>query len=48
MMLLCSDHPDSIREVGASCDVVERTYQAMIAAFIDLELAVHDGMPGDA
>lgn len=26
----------------ASPDVVERTYRAMIAAFIDLELAVHE------
>jgi len=28
-------------EVGASPDVVERTYQALIAAFIDLELESH-------
>lgn len=28
-------------QVGASPEVVERTYQAMIAAFIDLELGVH-------
>ena len=28
-------------EAGASPDVVERTYRAMIAAFIDLELAHH-------
>lgn len=27
---------------GASPDVVERTYRAMIAAFIDLEIEVHD------
>lgn len=26
---------------GASPDVVERTYRAMIAAFVDLELGVH-------
>jgi isochorismate pyruvate lyase len=30
-------------EVGASPDVAERTYRAMIAAFIDLELTtLHD------
>lgn len=28
-------------EAGASPDVVERTYRAMIAAFIDLELEEH-------
>lgn len=28
-------------ERGASPDVVERTYRAMIAAFVDLELGVH-------
>jgi len=28
-------------DLGASPAVVERTYRAMIAAFIDLELAVH-------
>ncbi|MCA0380408.1 MAG: chorismate mutase [Actinobacteria bacterium] len=28
-------------EVGASPDVVERTYRALIAAFIDLELERH-------
>ncbi|MBF9128926.1 chorismate mutase [Plantactinospora sp. S1510] len=28
-------------ETGASPEVVERTYRAMIGAFIDLELAVH-------
>lgn len=28
---------------GASEEVVERTYRAMIGAFIDLELSVHDG-----
>jgi isochorismate pyruvate lyase len=28
-------------ELGASPAVVERTYRAMIAAFIDLELGVH-------
>lgn len=27
---------------GAAPDVVERTYRAMIAAFIDLELSVHE------
>ncbi|NQX36451.1 chorismate mutase [Herbiconiux sp. VKM Ac-2851] len=30
-------------EVGASPEVVEQTYRAMISAFIDLELTVHDG-----
>lgn len=29
-------------EKGASPDVVERTYRAMIAAFIDVELGVHN------
>lgn len=29
------------REVGASPDVVDRTYRAMISAFIDLEMTVH-------
>ncbi|GAA3892109.1 hypothetical protein GCM10022381_37290 [Leifsonia kafniensis] len=29
-------------EAGASADVVETTYRAMIAAFIDLELSVHE------
>jgi isochorismate pyruvate lyase len=29
-------------EAGASPEVVERTYRAMIAAFIDLELTVHE------
>jgi isochorismate pyruvate lyase len=29
-------------EAGADPGVVERTYRAMIAAFIDLELSVHD------
>ncbi|HEY8588709.1 MAG TPA: chorismate mutase [Naasia sp.] len=28
-------------DAGASADVVERTYRAMIAAFIEHELAVH-------
>ena len=28
---------------GASPDVVERTYRAMISAFVDLELEVHEG-----
>ena len=28
-------------QAGASPDVVERTYRAMIAAFVDLELIVH-------
>lgn len=28
-------------EAGASPDVVDRTYRAMIASFIDLELGVH-------
>ncbi|MBB6405175.1 chorismate mutase [Arthrobacter sp. AZCC_0090] len=31
---------------GASLDVVERTYRAMIAAFIDLELSVHETYKG--
>ena len=31
-------------ESGASPDVVERVYRAMIGAFIDLELAEHRGM----
>lgn len=30
---------------GASADVVEATYRAMIGAFVDLELGVHGGMP---
>jgi isochorismate pyruvate lyase len=30
------------QEQGASPDVVERTYRAMIAAFVDLELGVHE------
>ncbi|MDN5749019.1 MAG: chorismate mutase [Pseudonocardia sp.] len=34
-------------EAGASPDVVERTYRAMIAAFIDLELTVHHAHPTD-
>ncbi|UVJ39744.1 chorismate mutase [Arthrobacter sp. CJ23] len=29
-------------ELGAAPDVVERTYRAMIAAFIDLELTIHE------
>ncbi|MEU4625150.1 chorismate mutase [Actinoplanes sp. NPDC023801] len=33
-------------ESGASPDVVERVYRAMIGAFIDLELAEHRGMTG--
>ncbi|MBF4571155.1 chorismate mutase [Herbiconiux sp. VKM Ac-1786] len=33
-------------EAGASPEVVERTYRAMIAAFIDLELTVHEGSRG--
>jgi len=35
---------------GASPDVVERTYRAMIDAFIDLELSVHAAVsePGNA
>lgn len=43
---------DRVRAVaagaGASPDVVERTYRAMIAAFIDLELTVHRDHPGSA
>lgn len=39
-------------ELGTSPDVVERTYRAMVAGFIDLELAAHDahssGDPGGA
>lgn len=31
---------------GAAPDVVERTYRAMIAAFIDLELSVHENHNG--
>ena len=31
---------------GASPDVVERTYRAMIDAFIDLELSVHERRRG--
>jgi isochorismate pyruvate lyase len=34
-------------EAGASPEVVEQTYRAMIAGFIDLELMVHDGSGGD-
>jgi isochorismate pyruvate lyase len=33
---------DLADESGASPDVVERTYRAMIAAFIDLELSIHE------
>jgi isochorismate pyruvate lyase len=34
-------------ELGASPDVVERTYRAMISAFVELELtAFGDGRPG--
>jgi isochorismate pyruvate lyase len=33
-------------EAGASPEVVERTYRSMIAAFIDLELTVHEGSRG--
>jgi isochorismate pyruvate lyase len=33
-------------EARASPEVVERTYRAMIAAFIDLELTVHEGSRG--
>jgi isochorismate pyruvate lyase len=33
-------------EAGASPEVVERTYRLMIAAFIDLELTVHEGSRG--
>jgi len=32
-------------EAAASPDVVERTYRAMIAAFVDLELGVHAEAP---
>lgn len=49
--------PDRVEEVifkvraladasGADPDVVERMYRAMIAAFIDLELAVHESHNG--
>ncbi|PYG75870.1 MULTISPECIES: chorismate mutase [unclassified Pseudomonas] len=33
-------------ETGASPEVVERVYRAMIAAFIDEELSVHAGLAG--
>jgi len=33
-------------ETGASPEVVERVYRAMIAAFIDEELQVHAGLAG--
>lgn len=33
-------------ETGASPQVVERVYRAMIAAFIDEELSVHAGLAG--
>lgn len=33
---------------GAAPDVVERTYRAMIAAFIDLELSVHENHNGSS
>ena len=33
-------------ETGASPEVVERVYRAMIAAFIDEELQVHKGLTG--
>jgi isochorismate pyruvate lyase len=33
-------------ESGASPEVVERVYRAMIGAFIDLELAEHRGVTG--
>ncbi|SDW02066.1 isochorismate pyruvate lyase [Arthrobacter sp. yr096] len=33
---------DLAEESGAAPEVVERTYRAMIAAFIDLELSVHE------
>ncbi|MFJ4387386.1 chorismate mutase [Pseudomonas sp. NPDC089408] len=33
-------------ETGASPEVVERVYRAMIAAFIDEELQVHAGLTG--
>ena len=29
-------------EAGASPEVLERTYRAMLAAFIDLEMTVHE------
>jgi len=35
-------------EAGAAPDVVERTYRAMIAAFIDLELTVHENQLASA
>lgn len=35
-------------ESGAAPDVVERTYRAMIAAFIDLELTVHQNLLASA
>ncbi|CAA9434722.1 MAG: hypothetical protein AVDCRST_MAG35-2839, partial [uncultured Quadrisphaera sp.] len=36
-------------ELGADPDVVERTYRAMVAAFVDLELRAHaPGPPGPA
>ena len=34
------------RETGASPEVVERVYRAMIAAFIDEVLQVHGGLTG--
>lgn len=33
---------------GAAPDVVERTYRAMIAAFIDLELSIHENHNGSS
>ena len=33
---------------GADPDVVEQTYRAMIAAFIDLELSVHENHNGSS
>jgi isochorismate pyruvate lyase len=36
---------DSAEHEGASPDVVERVYRAMIAAFIDEELRAHARMP---
>jgi isochorismate pyruvate lyase len=33
-------------EAGAAPDVVEQTYRAMSAAFIDLELSVHENHKG--
>lgn len=33
-------------QTGASPEVVERVYRAMIAAFIDEELSVHAGLTG--